>query len=171
MEFNWRYRLAWVGRQNVSHQSFGPPRRKLFAKLMAQRPLVLVVGGPRYSERGTNSRSRAHSRLWRRRARPMVGFRRMVRSARHRSAPHQSRIRHRSLPRELGLPLRHGHLCHPAPRLPPAAISTNHPPNQRLPGASNMSFWDGHIEQVKVDHLWNLSWHRNYKPPPKRPGL
>jgi prepilin-type N-terminal cleavage/methylation domain-containing protein/prepilin-type processing-associated H-X9-DG protein len=53
----------------------------------------------------------------------------------------------------------------------PSTISTNHPPGDPLPGAINMSFSDGHVEQVKLERLWNLTWHRNYHPPPKRPGL
>jgi prepilin-type N-terminal cleavage/methylation domain-containing protein/prepilin-type processing-associated H-X9-DG protein len=40
-----------------------------------------------------------------------------------------------------------------------------------LPGAINVSFYDGHVEQVKLERLWQLSWHRDYVPPPKRPGL
>jgi prepilin-type N-terminal cleavage/methylation domain-containing protein/prepilin-type processing-associated H-X9-DG protein len=53
----------------------------------------------------------------------------------------------------------------------PSKISTNHPPNLILPGAINMTFYDGHAEQVKLERLWQLSWHKNYRPPPKRPGL
>jgi prepilin-type N-terminal cleavage/methylation domain-containing protein/prepilin-type processing-associated H-X9-DG protein len=54
----------------------------------------------------------------------------------------------------------------------PTALSTNHPPNLPLPGAVNISFWDGHVQQVKLDDLWTLKWHRNYyQPSKKRPGL
>jgi prepilin-type N-terminal cleavage/methylation domain-containing protein/prepilin-type processing-associated H-X9-DG protein len=53
----------------------------------------------------------------------------------------------------------------------PTRISTNHPANKRLPGAVNVSFYDGHVETVKLERLWNLYWHRNYVPPSKRPGL
>lgn len=52
----------------------------------------------------------------------------------------------------------------------PSKISTNHPWNQKLPGAVNVSFYDGHVEQVKLDNLWQLQWHRNYQAPLKRPG-
>jgi prepilin-type N-terminal cleavage/methylation domain-containing protein/prepilin-type processing-associated H-X9-DG protein len=45
------------------------------------------------------------------------------------------------------------------------------PIGQRLPGAVNVSFYDGHVEQVKLDNLWQLYWHRGYVPPDKRPGL
>jgi prepilin-type N-terminal cleavage/methylation domain-containing protein/prepilin-type processing-associated H-X9-DG protein len=53
----------------------------------------------------------------------------------------------------------------------PSILATNYPANMPLPGAVNMSFWDGHVEQVRLDRLWQLSWHRNYKAPARRPGL
>jgi prepilin-type processing-associated H-X9-DG protein len=53
----------------------------------------------------------------------------------------------------------------------PNPVPTNHPPTSRLPGAVNMSFWDGHVEKVQLERLWQLTWHRNYQPPAKRPGL
>jgi len=53
----------------------------------------------------------------------------------------------------------------------PNSVPTNYPPNLKLPGAVNMSFWDGHVEQVQLERLWRLTWHRNYEPPMKRPGL
>ena len=53
----------------------------------------------------------------------------------------------------------------------PSKISTNHPARLKLPGAINMSFYDGHVEQVKLERLWQLQWHRDYKPPVRRPGL
>ena len=40
-----------------------------------------------------------------------------------------------------------------------------------LPGAINAAFFDGHVELVKLDDLWQLYWHKNYQPPAKRPGL
>jgi prepilin-type N-terminal cleavage/methylation domain-containing protein/prepilin-type processing-associated H-X9-DG protein len=43
--------------------------------------------------------------------------------------------------------------------------------SQRLPGAVNAAFYDGHAEQVRLDRLWQLYWHRNYQAPDKRPGL
>ena len=54
---------------------------------------------------------------------------------------------------------------------PSDKVSTNHPPNLPLPGAINVAFFDGHVEQVKLDRLWQLTWHRDYRPPDKRPGL
>ena len=53
----------------------------------------------------------------------------------------------------------------------PSAGLTNWPRNKPLPGAINVSFFDGHGEQVKLDNLWQLYWHVDYKPPAKRPGL
>jgi prepilin-type processing-associated H-X9-DG protein len=53
----------------------------------------------------------------------------------------------------------------------PARIPTFHPRQAPLPGAINVSFYDGHVEQVKLDRLWQLSWHKDYVAPKKRPGL
>src|SRR6266487_1318707 len=61
--------------------------------------------------------------------------------------------------RELALP-RHGNRPSPIPDRWPA----DHP----LPGAINLSFFDGHGELVPLERLWQLYWHRNYEPPAKR---
>ena len=53
----------------------------------------------------------------------------------------------------------------------PSKISINHPPNLKLPGSINVAFYDGHAEAVQLERLWQLSWHRDYRPPAKRPGL
>lgn len=53
----------------------------------------------------------------------------------------------------------------------PNPVPTNWPQNQPLPGAVNVSFFDGHGELVKLDRLWQLHWHKDYVPPAKRPGL
>jgi prepilin-type N-terminal cleavage/methylation domain-containing protein/prepilin-type processing-associated H-X9-DG protein len=45
------------------------------------------------------------------------------------------------------------------------------PPNQRLPGAINMMFFDGHGQLVPLENLWQLYWHAKWEPPAKRPGL
>jgi prepilin-type N-terminal cleavage/methylation domain-containing protein/prepilin-type processing-associated H-X9-DG protein len=39
-----------------------------------------------------------------------------------------------------------------------------------LPGAVNMTFYDGHAEAVKLENLWTLQWHANWVNPPVRPG-
>jgi prepilin-type N-terminal cleavage/methylation domain-containing protein len=44
-------------------------------------------------------------------------------------------------------------------------------PPKRLPGAINAAFYDGHGESVKLEQLWQLYWHLDYKPPAKRPGF
>jgi prepilin-type N-terminal cleavage/methylation domain-containing protein/prepilin-type processing-associated H-X9-DG protein len=61
--------------------------------------------------------------------------------------------------------------CIPRHGSRPSIVPTNFPPRLKLPGAVNMAFVDGHVEQVKLERLWRLTWHRNYKPLPKRPGL
>ena len=43
--------------------------------------------------------------------------------------------------------------------------------NQPLPGAVNVAFFDGHGETVKLDNLWQLYWHADYKPPVSRIGV
>jgi prepilin-type N-terminal cleavage/methylation domain-containing protein/prepilin-type processing-associated H-X9-DG protein len=58
---------------------------------------------------------------------------------------------------------RHHSRCQPPP--------TEWPSDKPLPGAVNISFFDGHGELVKLDRLWQLYWHKDYQPPAKRPGL
>jgi prepilin-type N-terminal cleavage/methylation domain-containing protein/prepilin-type processing-associated H-X9-DG protein len=53
----------------------------------------------------------------------------------------------------------------------PGALPKEHPPEEKLPGAINMAFYDGHVEQVKLERLWSLNWHKDYVVPEKRPGL
>ena len=53
----------------------------------------------------------------------------------------------------------------------PNRVPTNHRPQDPLPGAINITFYDGHAEQVRLERLWQLEWHRDYQPPAKRPGL
>jgi prepilin-type N-terminal cleavage/methylation domain-containing protein len=43
------------------------------------------------------------------------------------------------------------------------------PSNQPLPGSIDVVFYDGHADMVKLDALWQLYWHFDYKPA-KRPG-
>jgi prepilin-type N-terminal cleavage/methylation domain-containing protein/prepilin-type processing-associated H-X9-DG protein len=53
----------------------------------------------------------------------------------------------------------------------PSRISTAQLPQDPLPGSINVSFYDGHVAPVRLERLWQLEWHREYKPPAKRPGL
>lgn len=62
-----------------------------------------------------------------------------------------------------GILPRHGSRPDPAPMRWPA--------NLELPGSVNMGFYDGHVERVDLEQLWQFYWHRNYEPPEKRPGL
>lgn len=41
---------------------------------------------------------------------------------------------------------------------------------QKLPGSIYMTFADGHAELVSLENLWKFYWHRDYRPPAKRPG-
>ncbi len=38
----------------------------------------------------------------------------------------------------------------------PSRVPTNHRPQDRLPGAINVSFYDGHVAAVKLEGLWQL---------------
>jgi type II secretory pathway pseudopilin PulG len=40
-----------------------------------------------------------------------------------------------------------------------------------LRGAITVAFYDGHAQKVLLETLWQLSWHRDYQPLAKRPGL
>jgi prepilin-type N-terminal cleavage/methylation domain-containing protein/prepilin-type processing-associated H-X9-DG protein len=53
----------------------------------------------------------------------------------------------------------------------PRRVPAVHPPAAPLPGAINVGFFDGHAEQVPLERLWQLHWHRDYVPPARRPGL
>ena len=53
----------------------------------------------------------------------------------------------------------------------PSNLPATWPANKPLPGAVNVAFYDGHVEQVPLERLWQLYWHKDYVPPAKRPGL
>ncbi len=52
----------------------------------------------------------------------------------------------------------------------PPAANTLATAGQRMPGAINLGYADGHAALVKLDDLWRQSWHRNYLPPAKIPN-
>ncbi|MBI4326454.1 MAG: prepilin-type N-terminal cleavage/methylation domain-containing protein [Chloroflexi bacterium] len=53
----------------------------------------------------------------------------------------------------------------------PNPVPNNWPAERPLPGAVNVSFFDGHTQAVPLDQLWQLRWHKYWLPPAKRPGL
>lgn len=61
--------------------------------------------------------------------------------------------------------------CIPRHGSRPNPVPTNWPRTESLPGAVNVSFFDGHGELVKLDRLWQLYWHRDYQLPAKWQGL
>jgi prepilin-type N-terminal cleavage/methylation domain-containing protein/prepilin-type processing-associated H-X9-DG protein len=52
----------------------------------------------------------------------------------------------------------------------PANVPNTWPADKPLPGAINVSFFDGHVGQVRCSDLWQLQWHKNWKGW-KQPGL
>jgi hypothetical protein len=53
----------------------------------------------------------------------------------------------------------------------PSYITPTQPPQVKLPGSINISIYDGHVEMVPLEGLWQLEWHQNWETPAKRPGL
>ena len=45
----------------------------------------------------------------------------------------------------------------------------NVPTGSLLPGAIQAVVAEGHVEAVKLERLWSLTWHRGWKIPDKRP--
>jgi prepilin-type processing-associated H-X9-DG protein len=52
---------------------------------------------------------------------------------------------------------------------PAGAAPTSVPPGTPLPGDINMSFVDGHVEEVPLNNLWTYYWHLNWQTPGIRP--
>jgi prepilin-type processing-associated H-X9-DG protein len=46
----------------------------------------------------------------------------------------------------------------------PAADAPREIEGETLPGAINIAFVDGHAENVPLENLWTLYWHRNWDP-------
>ena len=55
--------------------------------------------------------------------------------------------------------------------LAPGPAYSDVPIDQPFPGTVNVGLADGHVESSKLDNLWLYTWHANYSPPAKRPGL
>lgn len=53
----------------------------------------------------------------------------------------------------------------------PQPVPEHWPGDRPLPGAVNVGCFDGHVEPVPLDRLWQLHWHKDYEPPAKRAGL
>jgi prepilin-type N-terminal cleavage/methylation domain-containing protein len=39
----------------------------------------------------------------------------------------------------------------------------------KMPGAINLSCYDGHVESAQLERLWSFHWHKGYIPPAQRP--
>lgn len=53
----------------------------------------------------------------------------------------------------------------------PRNVGVEFAAGEKLPGSINMAFYDGGVQQVKLEQLWSLNWHKDYVAPEKRPGL
>jgi len=45
----------------------------------------------------------------------------------------------------------------------PSSVPTIQPFQAKLPGSINVSFYDGHVAQVRLENLWQLEWHRDWQ--------
>jgi prepilin-type processing-associated H-X9-DG protein len=50
------------------------------------------------------------------------------------------------------------------------AAPTNHDPKNPLPGSVNVTYADNHVQNVRLEELWQSFWHKSWNPPAKRPG-
>jgi len=53
----------------------------------------------------------------------------------------------------------------------PRRVPANWPATAPLPGAVNIALFDGQVQTIPLDNLWQLRWHIDWKAPAKRPGL
>ena len=51
----------------------------------------------------------------------------------------------------------------------PKRAPRNLPPGAVLPGSITIESFDGHAENVRLEALWSLYWHRGYVAPADRP--
>jgi prepilin-type N-terminal cleavage/methylation domain-containing protein/prepilin-type processing-associated H-X9-DG protein len=56
-------------------------------------------------------------------------------------------------------------------RRPSKKLPDTWPSDKPLPGAINITFFDGHVQLVRLDDLWQLPWRKDWKAPAQRPGL
>ena len=54
--------------------------------------------------------------------------------------------------------------------VPKSGVPTRLSGRDRMPGSINMSFVDGHVQQVKLESLWSYYWNSTYIPPANRPS-
>ena len=62
-------------------------------------------------------------------------------------------------------------MCIPRHGSRPSSPPSYWPITRPLPGAVNVTFYDGHAQMVKLDQLWLYYWSPGYILPAKRPGL
>jgi prepilin-type N-terminal cleavage/methylation domain-containing protein/prepilin-type processing-associated H-X9-DG protein len=53
--------------------------------------------------------------------------------------------------------------------IPPGKAPRNVPPGSKMPGAINIGMADGHAQLVKLENLWNYTWHVGWQSPNPRP--
>ena len=53
---------------------------------------------------------------------------------------------------------------------PPGSAPKNLAAGQPMPGSIELGMADGHVENAKLERLWDFYWHRDYVPPAKRPN-
>jgi prepilin-type N-terminal cleavage/methylation domain-containing protein len=51
----------------------------------------------------------------------------------------------------------------------PGSAPQDFDPANKMPGAIDVGFADGHVDLVKLENLWQLYWHRDWNPPSPRP--
>jgi len=52
----------------------------------------------------------------------------------------------------------------------PGSAPRNQAPARRLPGGIDVATFDGHVQYVPLEQLWQLYWHWGWNPPSRRPG-
>jgi len=52
----------------------------------------------------------------------------------------------------------------------PSSAPRNRPVSRPLPGGIDVAIFDGHVQYVPLEQLWQLYWHWGWNPPSRRPG-